>query len=1227
MSTQLAAGHIALSVKYSSAMSQISKDITGLETAAKKSGDKAGKSISTSLVKGSNEAGTKAGRSWSSSLLSSANPAATGKRVGDQFGKAAESSVVSSAQRTGKGFMSKIASVMKPVAAAAAIATPFVGVGTVISKGLSRLSALDDAKAKLAALGHETASVEKIMDSALASVKGTAFGMDAAATIAASAVAAGVKPGEELTKYLSLTADAAAVANISLDEMGQILNKTTTRGEVYTDSLNQLADRGIPVFQWLQEEYKVTGDELSKMVSDGKVDAATLRRVLETNIGGAAQKTGESTSGALSNMNAAISRLGAALMGPVFNVAKTVFNNLTGVFDRLTDVAGPAMERFGEIVSRFFSTTLLPAFQRAWPAIQAFFSELRDGAAQVLPLIVEKGQELFERFGPAISDLLTSIVGAVQNSLPTIKTIATGIGAALLGVVEGVKAFGPPLIGALSKVIGFLGRISPLLIPIAAGFAAFKAFTLVLTTITLATKAWSAAQAVLNGVLALNPIGLIVAAIAALVAGLVLLYTKNETFRNAVQTAWAAIKTAFSAAWNVIKAVFQGIGTGAMFLWNNAIKPAFNGIKFVIQVWWAYIQIVFKLAQIALKALGKVFAWLWRNAVRPAFNGIKSLISAAWSVIQPVWNQLKAGLEAVGEGVLWLWSNAFEPAWEKIKNGVSTAWDFIKGIFDKVKDGFNTLKRGVVGVANAIKEGIESAFSGLADIIKAPLRALGGFLSGIPDSILGVDIPGAGTLKNWGKNLQKLRRGGVVRGPGTGTSDSILAWLSDGEGVVTAKAMANGGATLVAALNAGWTPSAEFLHQMIPGFAEGLNPGADFLRRQIMKLWPQVTRIGGRRSEDGLGEHSTGNAIDVMIPGYNTPEGKALGDAIASWVVANAEVLGLDGLIWRQTSYGYGGSFTHGKPMPDRGSDTQNHMDHLHIILGKGRGAGAPAVDLPTGSLSLPSGRSYSPGSSSSSSKKVRNAQDRVADLEAALATKELALQEAKDSGAKESTIKAKADAVEKAKRDLERAKQDLADLEASGSDSGSDNSSSDNPYLKIMEGIKEILPNFGDLANIGVDGLKESFLPPGFSDPTEWGVPKALSGILGFVSGLIKGDGGPILRGIANILSGNGSGAVDAFMSLAPKPFGDKEWDDEATETITEDKPHLTPNGSSPGPGNTYVPDPDAGRGGGDTYNDNSVHVAEGGQIGTDPVRVMDKAHRQQAAQQRPHLGTRRFI
>lgn len=200
---------------------------------------------------------------------------------------------------------------------------------------------------------------------------------------------------------------------------------------------------------------------------------------------------------------------------------------------------------------------------------------------------------------------------------------------------------------------------------------------------------------------------------------------------------------------------------------------------------------------------------------------------------------------------------------------------------------------------------------------------------------------------------EKRASGGAVSGPGSTTSDSIPALLSDEEYIQQASAHRYYGTAFMDALNNKQIPRGA-----LPGFntggavgatqtAEGLNPGADYLRKTIMQMFPQITTIGGRRSEDGYGEHSSGNAIDIMIPNYSSDAGKALGGQVLAFLQQNAAALQLDGVIWQQNTYGYGGSLTTGKAMSDRGSDTQNHMDHLHVILGKGRGSGAAAVGLP----------------------------------------------------------------------------------------------------------------------------------------------------------------------------------------------------------------------------------------------------------------------------------------
>uniref|UniRef100_UPI001F39DC24 phage tail tape measure protein n=1 Tax=Mycobacteroides abscessus TaxID=36809 RepID=UPI001F39DC24 len=998
-------------------------------------------------------------------------------------------------------------------------------------------------------------------------------------------------------------------------------------------------------------------------------------------------------------------------------------------YDQMRD----AMEKQGS------AAKLAAAQNQGLPGV---IERLKNAAETLAITLFEKVQGPLSSIGDGLTGFTNKMQDAFEN--PAVSQAAGNIGAALSGIGAAfgrvLSAVGPALVAGLSNAVNLIVRFKDFLIPLVAGLVAYKT---VMLAITVATKAWAAVQALLNIALTANPIGLITAAIAGLVAGIVVLYNRNETFRKIVQTTWAAIKTAISAVWNWLsttvfpglKLAFTAIGTAATWLWNNAIAPAWNGIKAVIGVAWEVVSDIFNNWVRVGQLVGQGAMWLWNNAIQPAWDGIKTAISAAWDFVSPIldkfsagWDALKSGISSassaikdavtsafsglaavikaplkllgtfltsipsevfgfqipgadklnswgkslqgfsggglvrgpgsgtsdsilawlsngegvvtakgmkhgagivaalnsgwvpspayladmmrapgyaeglnpgadylrslvmrmwpqiksiggrrsedgygehssgnaidimipdyntpqgmalgisavwnwlsttvfpglklaftaigtaatwlwnnaitpawngiksvigvawevvsdifnnwvrvgqlVGQGAMWLWNNAIQPAWDGIKNAISAAWDFVSPILDKFSAGWDALKSGISSASSAIKDAVTSAFSGLAAVIKAPLKLLGTFLASIPSEVFGFQIPGADKLNSWGKSLQGFAAGGLVRGPGSGTSDSILAWLSNGEGVVTAKGMKHG-AGIVAALNSGWVPSPAYLADMMraPGYAEGLNPGADYLRSLVMRMWPQIKSIGGRRSEDGYGEHSSGNAIDIMIPDYNTPQGMALGNAIAAMLAKNASALNLNGFIWRQQSYGYGGSFTQGKQMPNRGDDNQNHMNHLHVILGSGRGSGAAAVGLPTSSISLPSGGSVSAlgfgGSSGSgaSSKQSREADDRITDLSNRLDVTEQELADLESNPkAKETTKQRKRDQVDKLKRDLQQAKDDRAALDLGGSSGGF--GGGNNPYAKIMEGISEILPDFGGLADIGIGGLKES--------------------------------------------------------------------------------------------------------------------------------------------------------
>lgn len=109
------------------------------------------------------------------------------------------------------------------------------------------------------------------------------------------------------------------------------------------------------------------------------------------------------------------------------------------------------------------------------------------------------------------------------------------------------------------------------------------------------------------------------------------------------------------------------------------------------------------------------------------------------------------------------------------------------------------------------------------------------------------------------------------------------------------------------------------------GTESGLTPSAVTLFRSVCNAFPALTTYGGY---DGHGEHSSGRAIDFMINGDS-----ALGQAVADWARAHAGELNLFDVIWQQHIWTPVRSAEGWRAMPDRGSSTANHFDHVHISV------------------------------------------------------------------------------------------------------------------------------------------------------------------------------------------------------------------------------------------------------------------------------------------------------
>ena len=110
----------------------------------------------------------------------------------------------------------------------------------------------------------------------------------------------------------------------------------------------------------------------------------------------------------------------------------------------------------------------------------------------------------------------------------------------------------------------------------------------------------------------------------------------------------------------------------------------------------------------------------------------------------------------------------------------------------------------------------------------------------------------------------------------------------------------------------------------------GLQPQTAAFKEEVAKLYG-ITSFSGYRPGDP-GDHGKGLAIDFMVP-----VSSALGDQVAEYAIHNMASRGISYVIWKQRFYApfpskYGPAYTW-NPMPDRGSVTENHYDHVHVSM------------------------------------------------------------------------------------------------------------------------------------------------------------------------------------------------------------------------------------------------------------------------------------------------------
>ena len=201
--------------------------------------------------------------------------------------------------------------------------------------------------------------------------------------------------------------------------------------------------------------------------------------------------------------------------------------------------------------------------------------------ASLIPLIKDGAdfdtvmEALAATTGGAATDAANTAAGQMANLKIQFDEAKESIGAALLPVMQKLLDALLPLAYWAQEntkiILIFAAVIGGLSVAVIAANAAMKIYEATLIIV-------KASQAALNFVMAANPIGLVVIAIAALVAAFVLAYKNSETFRNGVSALFDAIKTGVTASvdflkgyLNTVLGFYKGIFNGIASLWNNSV--------------------------------------------------------------------------------------------------------------------------------------------------------------------------------------------------------------------------------------------------------------------------------------------------------------------------------------------------------------------------------------------------------------------------------------------------------------------------------------------------------------------------------------------------------------------------------------------------------------------------------------------------------------------------------
>lgn len=243
--------------------------------------------------------------------------------------------------------------------------------------GINRAMKIENARFQLGVLLKDSEKVEAVMQNVQTAVDGTAYGMDAAATIASQLAASGMQAGEQMQHSLQAVAGVAAMTNSSYEDIGRIFAQISGQGRLMGNDLLQLSGRGMNAAATLGEALGKTEAEVRDMVSKGQISFQMFSDAMYQAFGEGSKKANESMNGAFANVKSALAKIGADFVSPLVAQNGPIVKFLNAVREKINDIRkittplaktlsgkiGTIIEKFAGLVSKIDISGIVNKFK------------------------------------------------------------------------------------------------------------------------------------------------------------------------------------------------------------------------------------------------------------------------------------------------------------------------------------------------------------------------------------------------------------------------------------------------------------------------------------------------------------------------------------------------------------------------------------------------------------------------------------------------------------------------------------------------------------------------------------------------------------------------------------------------------------------------------------------------------------------------------------------------